>query len=143
MRIAMISMHTSPIEQPGSGDAGGMNVYVLEVAKHLAKRGTGVEIFTQSPAGLFQPPVHLFDRQPDRPHHQREAHDRAGQGRAGPAEGELDTGGAQHTSDRALAAERHQQQVADHVHRPRLHHLAQVQADIDALLPSLLEACRG
>src|SRR6185437_7497879 len=29
-RVATISVHTSPLEQPGGGDAGGMNVYVLE-----------------------------------------------------------------------------------------------------------------
>jgi D-inositol-3-phosphate glycosyltransferase len=28
-RVAMISLHTSPLDQPGTGDAGGMNVYVL------------------------------------------------------------------------------------------------------------------
>ena len=32
-RIATISVHTSPLEQPGTGDAGGLNVYVVEVAK--------------------------------------------------------------------------------------------------------------
>ena len=31
--VAMISMHTSPLQQPGSGDAGGMNVYVLNTAR--------------------------------------------------------------------------------------------------------------
>ena len=35
-RIATISVHTSPLEQPGTGDAGGLNVYVVEVAKRLA-----------------------------------------------------------------------------------------------------------
>ncbi|MCQ9342685.1 D-inositol-3-phosphate glycosyltransferase [Corynebacterium kozikiae] len=48
MRIAMISMHTSPLEQPGSGDAGGMNVYVLNVAKQLAKQGMEVDVFTRA-----------------------------------------------------------------------------------------------
>ena len=48
MRIAMISMHTSPIEQPGIGDAGGMNVYVLNIARQLAKQGIGVDIFTRA-----------------------------------------------------------------------------------------------
>ena len=32
----MISLHTSPLDQPGTGDAGGMNVYVIELAKRLA-----------------------------------------------------------------------------------------------------------
>jgi D-inositol-3-phosphate glycosyltransferase len=47
-RIATISVHTSPLEQPGTGDAGGLNVYVVEVAKRLAARGVEVEIFTRA-----------------------------------------------------------------------------------------------
>ena len=47
-RIAMLSAHTSPLEQPGNGDAGGMNVYVLELAKQLAVRDIEVEIFTRA-----------------------------------------------------------------------------------------------
>lgn len=43
----MISVHTSPLEQPGQGDAGGMNVYVLESARELARSGLEVEIFTR------------------------------------------------------------------------------------------------
>jgi D-inositol-3-phosphate glycosyltransferase len=38
-RAAVLSVHTSPLEQPGTGDAGGMNVYVVETAKRLAERG--------------------------------------------------------------------------------------------------------
>jgi D-inositol-3-phosphate glycosyltransferase len=47
-RIATLSFHTSPLDQPGTGDAGGLNVYVVEVAKRLAERGTEVEIFTRA-----------------------------------------------------------------------------------------------
>jgi D-inositol-3-phosphate glycosyltransferase len=47
-RIATISVHTSPLEQPGTGDAGGLNVYVVEVAKRLAERGVEVDIFTRA-----------------------------------------------------------------------------------------------
>lgn len=47
-RVAVLSAHTSPLEQPGSGDAGGMNVYVLELAKQLAARGVAVEVFTRA-----------------------------------------------------------------------------------------------
>ncbi|MCQ1946295.1 D-inositol-3-phosphate glycosyltransferase [Arthrobacter sp. zg-Y1116] len=47
-RVAMLSLHTSPLEQPGSGDAGGMNVYVRSVALELARAGTEVEIFTRA-----------------------------------------------------------------------------------------------
>src|SRR5918911_591455 len=49
-RIATLSVHTSPLEQPGTGDAGGMNVYIVEVSKRLAARGVEVEIFTRATA---------------------------------------------------------------------------------------------
>ncbi|MGO1417236.1 MAG: D-inositol-3-phosphate glycosyltransferase [Candidatus Corynebacterium faecigallinarum] len=48
MRVAMISMHTSPLEQPGIGDAGGMNVYVRNVAEHLVAHGIEVDVFTRA-----------------------------------------------------------------------------------------------
>jgi D-inositol-3-phosphate glycosyltransferase len=47
-RIATLSVHTSPLDQPGTGDAGGLNVYVVEVAKRLAELGTEVDIFTRA-----------------------------------------------------------------------------------------------
>ena len=47
-RLAMISLHTSPLDQPGTGDAGGMNVYVIELARRLAARGVEVDIFTRA-----------------------------------------------------------------------------------------------
>ena len=47
-RIATLSVHTSPLDQPGTGDAGGLNVYVVQVAKRLAARGIEVEIFTRA-----------------------------------------------------------------------------------------------
>lgn len=46
-RVAMLSFHTSPLEQPGTGDAGGLNVYVVEVARNLAARGVEVVVFTR------------------------------------------------------------------------------------------------
>jgi D-inositol-3-phosphate glycosyltransferase len=55
-RIAMLSAHTSPLEQPGDGDAGGMNVYVLELSRQLASRGIEVEIFTRA-TSRHQPPT--------------------------------------------------------------------------------------
>src|SRR5258708_14292810 len=55
-RIATVSVHTSPLEQPGTGDAGGLNVYVVEVAKRLAARGVEVDIFTRA-VSRFVPPV--------------------------------------------------------------------------------------
>ncbi|MCZ4538090.1 D-inositol-3-phosphate glycosyltransferase [Gordonia terrae] len=47
-RVALISVHTSPLAQPGTGDAGGMNVYVWQTATRLARRGVEVEIFTRA-----------------------------------------------------------------------------------------------
>jgi D-inositol-3-phosphate glycosyltransferase len=47
-RVATLSVHTSPLDQPGGGDAGGMNVYVLEVARRLATLGVASEIFTRA-----------------------------------------------------------------------------------------------
>lgn len=47
-RIAILSVHTSPLHQPGTGDSGGMNVYVAETAKRIAQRGIEVEIFTRA-----------------------------------------------------------------------------------------------
>ncbi|BEL11193.1 D-inositol-3-phosphate glycosyltransferase [Actinoplanes sichuanensis] len=52
-------MHTSPLEQPGTGDAGGMNVYIVEIAKRLAERGVEVEIFTRATAGDLPPVVEM------------------------------------------------------------------------------------
>ena len=54
-RVAMLSVHTSPLEQPGTGDAGGMNVYVVEVARQLARRGVEVEIFTRTTTADLPP----------------------------------------------------------------------------------------
>ncbi|ALC04904.1 D-inositol 3-phosphate glycosyltransferase [Corynebacterium deserti GIMN1.010] len=48
MRVAMISMHTSPLQQPGTGDSGGMNVYILSTATELAKQGIEVDIYTRA-----------------------------------------------------------------------------------------------
>ncbi|RLK14000.1 D-inositol-3-phosphate glycosyltransferase [Micromonospora sp. M71_S20] len=56
-RIATLSVHTSPLHQPGTGDAGGMNVYILEVARRLAEAGVEVEIFTRATSGDLPPVV--------------------------------------------------------------------------------------
>jgi D-inositol-3-phosphate glycosyltransferase len=55
-RVATLSVHTSPLEQPGAGDAGGMNVYVVEVSRRLAARGIAVDVFTRATSS-DQPPV--------------------------------------------------------------------------------------
>lgn len=46
-RVALISLHTSPLAQPGSGDAGGMNVYLVGLAEALAAGGAEVELITR------------------------------------------------------------------------------------------------
>jgi D-inositol-3-phosphate glycosyltransferase len=58
-RVAMLSVHTSPLHQPGTGDAGGMNVYIVELAKRLAERDIQVEVFTRATSGGAPPVVEL------------------------------------------------------------------------------------
>ena len=58
-RVAMLSVHTSPLHQPGTGDAGGMNVYIVELAKRLAAIDIEVEIFTRATTGALDPAVEL------------------------------------------------------------------------------------
>ena len=47
-RIAVLSIHTSPLASPGVGDAGGMNVYIRETAIRLADAGVAVDIYTRA-----------------------------------------------------------------------------------------------
>ena len=59
----MISLHTSPLIQPGSGDSGGMNVYVREVASALAQAGVNCTTYTRAdrpglPAEVVVEPGH-------------------------------------------------------------------------------------
>jgi D-inositol-3-phosphate glycosyltransferase len=58
-RVAVLSVHTSPLAQPGTGDAGGMNVYVLQTALELARRGVEVEIFTRATSSADPPLVQV------------------------------------------------------------------------------------
>lgn len=46
-RIAVLSYHTSPLAQPGTGDGGGMNVYVRELSSALARLGHEVDVYTR------------------------------------------------------------------------------------------------
>lgn len=46
-RVAYLSFHTSPLTQPGTGNAGGMNVYVDELARTMTARGVAVDVFTR------------------------------------------------------------------------------------------------
>jgi len=47
-RLAVLSFHTSPLTQPGTGDGGGMNVYVRELSSALAGAGVDCDVFTRS-----------------------------------------------------------------------------------------------
>ena len=46
-RLAVLSLHTSPLAQPGTGDSGGMNVYVRELVSSLAQAGVGADVFVR------------------------------------------------------------------------------------------------
>ena len=58
-RIAMVSVHTSPLDQPGTGDAGGMNVYVVEISRRLAALGVEVDVITRATNSEQDPVVEL------------------------------------------------------------------------------------
>ena len=51
LRLAVLSMHTSPLAQAGTGDGGGMNVYVRELTSGLARSGVECEVFTRADGG--------------------------------------------------------------------------------------------
>jgi D-inositol-3-phosphate glycosyltransferase len=46
-RLAVLSFHTSPLVQPGTGDSGGMNVYVRELVSALAQAGVPCDVYTR------------------------------------------------------------------------------------------------
>lgn len=46
-QLAVLSLHTSPLAQPGSGDSGGMNVYVRELVSSLAQAGVSSVVFVR------------------------------------------------------------------------------------------------
>lgn len=46
--LAVISLHTSPLTQPGSGDSGGMNVYVRELVGSLAQAGVDCRVYVRA-----------------------------------------------------------------------------------------------
>jgi D-inositol-3-phosphate glycosyltransferase len=46
LRIAVISVHTSPLARPGGNKAGGLNVYVLDLARQLARYGPAVRLWS-------------------------------------------------------------------------------------------------
>ena len=47
-RVAIVSVHGSPIARLGSRDTGGMNVYVRQVAEEMSARGIYVDVFTRN-----------------------------------------------------------------------------------------------
>lgn len=56
-RVAVISLHTSPLLQPGSGDSGGMNVYVRELMSSLSQSGVECVTFTRADREGLAPEV--------------------------------------------------------------------------------------
>ena len=46
-RIGVLSMHTSPLDQAGTGDSGGLNIYVRELAASMALSGIGCDIYVR------------------------------------------------------------------------------------------------
>jgi len=59
-RVAVLSLHTSPLAQPGSGDSGGMNVYVRELVSALSQAGVECTTFTRR-TNAEQPDVVLVE----------------------------------------------------------------------------------
>jgi D-inositol-3-phosphate glycosyltransferase len=51
LRLALLSLHSCPRGKPGTRDTGGMQVYVMELARALARRGHVVDIFTRTHPG--------------------------------------------------------------------------------------------
>lgn len=47
-RLAVLSLHTSPLAQPGTGDGGGMNVYVRELTTALARAGVECDVYCRA-----------------------------------------------------------------------------------------------
>ena len=58
-RIAVFSMHTSPLAQPGTGDGGGMNVYVRALATALARAGVECDVYTRAEHRSHAPVVQV------------------------------------------------------------------------------------
>jgi D-inositol-3-phosphate glycosyltransferase len=74
LRVAVISLHTSPLLQPGSGDSGGMNVYVRELVSSLSQIGIECTTFTRAdreglPAEVLVEPGHRVVYIEAGPHH--------------------------------------------------------------------------
>ena len=57
LHVSVLSMHTSPLAQPGTGDGGGMNVYVRELSTALARAGVVCDVFTRADSPDARPIV--------------------------------------------------------------------------------------
>ena len=73
-RVAVISLHTSPLLQPGSGDSGGMNVYVRELVSSLSQAGLECTTYTRAdreglPSEVLVEPNHRVVYIEAGPHH--------------------------------------------------------------------------
>jgi D-inositol-3-phosphate glycosyltransferase len=60
-RVALLSVHTSPLAQAGIGDGGGMNVFVAALASHLRALDIDVDVFTRATGADLPPTVTLED----------------------------------------------------------------------------------
>ncbi|MGW8324789.1 MAG: glycosyltransferase [Desulfobacterales bacterium] len=61
LKIAVLSIHSSPIGALGTQDTGGMSVFVRETARELGRKGHHIDIFTQHNVGKHDPVIHLYD----------------------------------------------------------------------------------
>jgi D-inositol-3-phosphate glycosyltransferase len=58
-RVAMLSVHTSPLAQPGTGDGGGMNVYIRSLGSALARAGVECDVLTRADHAEQEPVVEV------------------------------------------------------------------------------------
>ncbi len=58
-RLAVLSMHSSPLAQPGVGDGGGMSVYVRELSSALARAGVECDVYTRAWSQTLAPTVEV------------------------------------------------------------------------------------
>jgi D-inositol-3-phosphate glycosyltransferase len=61
LRIAMLSIHSSPFGELGTKDTGGMSVYIREIARELGKLGHRIDIFTRLSDGRRKPVIDFFE----------------------------------------------------------------------------------
>ena len=59
LSAGIISLHTSPLAQPGSGDSGGMNVYIREFVSSLTQAGVSCDVFVRRWSEVLDPIVEV------------------------------------------------------------------------------------